>query len=118
MTPFNHIFWLVILAIASFLQNVTFSWVSRSRNSGDPAHHFRMAIMSNSVWLACSMLVMKHFWDAMESGEWRWMIAMGVVYTIATACGGTWGMIYSLKHDNETYFLSGAMENLESIIGQ
>ena len=25
---------------------------------------------------------------------------------------------YSLKHDNETYFLSGAMENLESIIGQ
>ena len=99
MTTFDHVFWLVVLTTAAFFQNVTFSWVSRSRNAGDPSHHFRMAILSNSVWLVTSLLVMKHFWEAMEGGDWLWVGLMGVAYTISTAAGGTWGMVYSMKKD-------------------
>ncbi len=43
--------WLIpLLVVVSFIQNMAFTWTSRSRNSGDPAYHRFAAWSSNGVW--------------------------------------------------------------------
>lgn len=84
---FDHLFWLAVLGVVAFLQNMSFTWTSRSRNSGDPTYHRYAAWCSNGVWLACHLLVWKHVWSAFETGEWFWLAAMAFVYVIATTEG-------------------------------
>ena len=95
----EHVMWLVILAAVAFVQNAMFTLTSRSRSSADPTHHRRCAWGSNGVWLVCHLLVWKNIWNAFETGEWGWLIAMAVVYTIATAEGSVWMMRVALRRE-------------------
>ena len=81
---------LALLAGLSFVQNMAFTAVSRSRNSGDPGYHRRCAYLSNGVWFVTHFLVLRQVWEILEVGlieSWWKLLVVGVVYALATAEG-------------------------------
>lgn len=90
---------LSLLAAASFVQNMAFTLVSRSRNAGDPTYHRWCAWASNGVWFICYVLVLKNIWEPIQKGEY-WYVALAmVVYTLSTAEGSVVMMKHLLKHE-------------------
>ena len=87
------------LAAVSFIQNAAFTAVSRSRNSGDVAHHAKWSVASNGVWFATQILVFSTVWRAVESGTYGLIAAAGVVYVLATTAGSCWMMAKMLKSE-------------------
>lgn len=90
---------LVVLAGAAFVQNMAFTWVSRSRNSGDPSYHRWAALASNSIWFVVNILVVRKVWAAIERDEWWWLAASFVVYVLATSEGSVTMMRVLLKRE-------------------
>lgn len=75
-----------IFALA-FVQNISFSIVSRSRNRNNKQYHIIAAIFSNSIWfLTFRELIL---------GEMNWMLF--IPYVIGTVVGSTYGMTISMK---------------------
>ncbi|MGR4928249.1 hypothetical protein ACIPUD_15905 [Bradyrhizobium sp. CAR08] len=92
----NAILILAGLAAVSFIQNAAFTAVSRSRNSGDVAHHAKWSVASNGVWFVTQILIWSTVWKAVESGTYA-LIAAGVVYVASTTAGSCWMMAKMLK---------------------
>ena len=90
---------LVLLAIVSFIQNMAFTWTSRSRNSGDPTYHRKAALASNGVWFLCQVLIVKNLWQAINTGNWMFVFIAGLVYVISTAEGSVLMMKILLKKE-------------------
>lgn len=90
---------LILLAIVSFVQNMAFTWTSRSRNSGDPNYHRYAAWCSNGVWFFCQMLNVKIMWEPLMNGDWVTVIIGGFVYIIATTEGSVLMMKILLKKE-------------------
>lgn len=88
---------LLALAAVSFIQNAAFTAVSRSRNSGDVAHHAKWSIASNGVWFATQILIYSSVWKAIETGSYDLIIGAGIVYVAATTAGSCWMMSTMLK---------------------
>lgn len=86
----------IILPIA-FVQNMAFTWSSRSRNSGDPFYHFRVAILSNGVWFFCNTFLMKTLWDAFKANDLTIILLLGILYIVATSLGSSYMMYLALK---------------------
>lgn len=78
---------IVILVVVAFVQNMAFTWVSRSRNSGDPGYHRYAAYCSNSIWFITNVLIWRQVWTAIEIGNWWYLLVAGLAYTIATSEG-------------------------------
>jgi hypothetical protein len=96
----HQIGYLALLAVISFVQNMCFTWTSRSRNSGDPDYHRYASWCSNGVWMGCQLLITKQVYAAFEKeGEWRWLIPMAIVYIIATTEGSVLMMRILLKKE-------------------
>lgn len=76
---------LVLLFIVVFIQNMTFTISSRSRNSGDANYHRWAAIGSNGTWFIIQVLLFNSLWTKMMDGEVWIVVVGGIVYTIATA---------------------------------
>lgn len=94
-----QILWLLAIAPVAFIQNMTFTLVSRSRNSADPNYHRKCAWLSNGTWFVCYVLIMKNIWDPIMQGDFfHVMVALGV-YTIATAEGSVFMMKKLLKSE-------------------
>jgi hypothetical protein len=93
----NTFLLLAALAAVSFVQNAAFTAVSRSRNSGDVAHHAKWSIASNGVWFVTQILIGSTVWRSIESGDYGLIGAAGVVYIIATTAGSCWMMAKMLK---------------------
>jgi hypothetical protein len=90
---------LFVLAIVSFIQNMAFTAVSRSRNSADIWFHFKCALLSNGIWLTCYMFIMKQLWPVFDAGEiWRFF-PLAFVYVISTAFGSVYMMHLALKNE-------------------
>lgn len=85
------------LGVVAFIQNMAFTWVSRSRNSGDPGYHRYAAWCSNGIWFAANVLIWRQVWSAIETGEWWRLAVAGVVYVIATSEGSVLMMRILLK---------------------
>jgi hypothetical protein len=97
-------FWILIsvIAVVGFVQNMAFTWVSRSRNSGDPGHHRKAAYCSNSIWFVCQVFILSTVWPAVTSGEF-WKVAITlVVYTASTAEGSVLQMKRMLRKETGT----------------
>ena len=95
----NDIYFLGILAIACYFQNMAFTWTSRSRNSGDPDYHRYAAWCSNGVWFFCHFLVLKQVYNVLTTSNWLLLVLTGVVYTLATAEGSVKMMRVLLKKE-------------------
>ena len=76
---------LLVLGAVAFIQNMFFTWSSRSRNSGDPGYHRKVAWGSNGVWYLCQMLIIKQVWSAIQAGNMALVALAGLVYVIATS---------------------------------
>lgn len=91
---------LVLLAIVSFVQNMFFTLVSRSRNSGDPGYHRYCAWGSNGVWFICQVMIVKNVWAAINEGNWLLAGLAGLVYAICTTEGSVLMMKRLLKAES------------------
>ncbi len=90
---------ITLLAIVAFVQNMAFTWVSRSRNSGDPTYHRKAAYCSNGIWFLTNILIWKQVWTAIETGSWLHLVAAGVAYCIATSEGSVFMMKRLLRSE-------------------
>jgi hypothetical protein len=82
-----HYLLLIPLAFCAYIQNMAFTWSSRSRNSGDPAYHRRAALASNSIWFVTHVFVWGQIWASLNSRDWRLLAATGAVYVACTTEG-------------------------------
>jgi putative flippase GtrA len=78
---------LLALAAISFIQNMAFTFTSRSRNSGDPQYHRYASWGSNGIWLLNQIFLVKIVWEPVMDGNWIQVIAAGIVYIIFTTEG-------------------------------
>ena len=80
------------LACVAFVQNMAFTWTSRSRNSGNPSYHRYAAWSSNGIWFVCSLFVFKLIWEPLLMGAY-WQVAIGgLIYILATTEGSVFMM--------------------------
>jgi len=89
--------WLIILAMLAFVQNMAFTLVSRSRNSADPGYHRYCAWGSNGIWFLCQVCIVKSIWSAIEAGNYWYVLAAGIIYTLSTTEGSVFMMKRLLK---------------------
>ena len=75
--------WAVFLVI----QNASFTFVSRARNSGSYALHALAAICSNGIWIAAQFISIAVIIDAIKSGSWYDRVWVGTFYTVFTVIG-------------------------------
>lgn len=91
----NYIF----LFVVSLIQNMAFTWVSRSRNSGDPLKHSIASIFSNGIWFLCNYFILfpEVMKSVMEGDMWD-RIIIGVIYIASTTLGSVIMMKINLGH--------------------
>ena len=87
------------LAIVAFVQNMAFTWSSRSRNSGDPNYHRYAAWASNGIWYLCQIINIKILWEPITTGDWKAIIIGFLVYTVATTEGSVFMMKKLIKKE-------------------
>lgn len=73
-----------IWAALLVLQNATFTWVSRARNSGSDGYHALAAVFSNAIWFSATFGTI-----GIVQGAESWMAKAGllVIYTSTTVAG-------------------------------
>lgn len=90
---------LVALGALAYVQNMAFTWSSRSRNSGDPGYHRYAAACSNGIWFLMQVILWNSLWQSLTTGEW-WKIALtGLVYTACTTEGSVQMMKVLIKKE-------------------
>jgi hypothetical protein len=77
----------VAWAIFLILQNASFTFVSRARNSGSYALHAIAAVCSNGIWIAAQFISLGLIIDAIKSGSWSQRLLVGAFYTVFTVAG-------------------------------
>ena len=85
------LYYLGLMAV-SFIQNMAFTWSSRSRNSGDPNYHRFAAWASNGIWYFCQVALVGLVWQPVMEGDWGKVIVGGVVYILSTTEGSVFMM--------------------------
>lgn len=86
------------LAGLAFIQNMAFTWSSRSRNSGDPSYHRRASWASNGIWFITNGLMFSILTPIMKGQEgWGWLVVAGAVYVVSTSEGSVYMMRRLLK---------------------
>lgn len=90
---------LPLLAVAAFIQNMAFTAVSRSRNAGDVSYHRRCAWASNAVWFIIQVGLFGVLWQALTTGSFAKLLAVGVTYVLATTEGSCLMMARMLKSE-------------------
>ncbi|UXQ88844.1 hypothetical protein [Tenacibaculum phage Larrie] len=78
---------LIKILLLAFIQSVSFTLVSRSRNRDNKKYHMIAALFSNSIWfLTFRELIL---------GEMNYILF--IPYVIGTILGSTYGMTISMK---------------------
>ncbi len=75
-----------ILALA-FIQNISYTMVSRSRNRDNMAYHAGCSVFSNALWFATV-----HF---LVTADMNWLLA--VPYIVGTVSGSLFGATISIR---------------------
>jgi len=78
---------LIMWAGLLLIQNASFTWVSRARNSGSILYHGVASIFSNGVWFASQIFIVNFIVDAFKSGNLSYLIFIACYYTIFTVTG-------------------------------
>jgi len=89
---------LVYLAIVGFIQNMAFTWSSRSRNSGNPLNHFFVANLSNGIWFICNFfLILPRMLEVINNDDLMGKVVIMSVYIVSTSLGSAVMMKILLK---------------------
>lgn len=83
---------LPLLAVAAAIQNAAFTAVSRSRNSADVAYHRRCSWASNAVWFTIQVGLFGVLFQALTTGSFLKVFAVGVTYVLSTTEGSCFMM--------------------------
>lgn len=86
MTQFS-VTTLLAWALFLLLQNASFTFVSRARNSGSYALHAIAAVCSNGIWMAAQFVSLGLIIDVIKTGVWRDKLFVGAFYTTFTVAG-------------------------------
>ncbi len=81
----NYLAMLTIMSLA-FVQNISFTIVSRSRNRDNKRYHMIAAVFSNGIWFMTFRELVR--------GEMNWVLF--IPYVIGTVLGSTFGMSVSM----------------------
>jgi len=103
--------------MVAFLQNMSFTWTSRSRNSGDPNYHRYAAWCSNGVWYLCQLFVVTLIWKPLLAGQFLQVAIGGIVYVLATTEGSVLMMKILLGHINIPYLSKFFVEKDKRKVG-
>jgi hypothetical protein len=86
MTQFS-ISTLAAWAVFLLIQNASFTFVSRARNSGSYVLHACAAVCSNGIWIASQFVSLGLIIDTIKSGTWGDLLFVGAFYTTFTVAG-------------------------------
>jgi hypothetical protein len=89
----------ILLFFLAVLQNMAFTWVSRSRNSGDVWYHGLAAIFSNGAWFIMTVFLWNSLWKTLTEGAIGQVMMTGVVYVAGTVVGSMLMMKWCLKFE-------------------
>jgi hypothetical protein len=94
MTLFDWSLWGLVLVI----QNVSFTFVSRARNSGSLKRHMIASLMSNGVWFASQLMLLGPVIDMIKGSQGLMTaVAAGAYYTTMTMGGSFFAHWLALK---------------------
>lgn len=79
----RYIAWALFL----LLQNASFTFVSRARNSGSYALHAAAAVCSNGVWIMSQFVSLAIIIDVIKTGTLVQKAGVVGFYTLFTVCG-------------------------------
>lgn len=77
----------ILWAASLLLQNASFTWVSRARNSGSVGYHAIAAVGSNGIWFLNQFIVIDFITKAIRSHDLWIALRAGIFYTIFTVIG-------------------------------
>lgn len=80
------------------LQNATFTWVSRARNSGSIKYHAVASLFSNSTWFASQLLLIESLVPVALSADWQTAAIIGGFYTVCTCAGAVAAHWFAMKY--------------------
>lgn len=109
---------MLLFAVVSFVQNMAFTWTSRSRNSGDPNYHRYASYASNGIWFICQMFIVSIMWKPLMSGNLLLVFIGGIIYVISTAEGSVFMMKLLLGKINVPYLTNIFVEKDKKQVGQ
>jgi hypothetical protein len=69
------------------VQNASFTWVSRARNSRSLAYHAIASIASNGIWFLSLGIAVNKVAEAQASGSWGLFAGTALFYTAFTVAG-------------------------------
>jgi hypothetical protein len=92
-----------VLGGLAYIQNMAFTWSSRSRNSGNPNYHRKAAWCSNGIWFACNIMIYKSVLTSLMAGNWPIVIGTGIVYILCTTEGSVKMMKILLKKEKGSH---------------
>ena len=78
--------WLILIGLA-FIQNVSFSLVSRARNRDHMGYHAAASVFSNGIWFATFHLLV--------TADMTWVLF--IPYLIGTVAGSLFGAKVSIR---------------------
>lgn len=84
---------LVVMFALGYMQNMAFTWSSRTRNQNDPNEHRKAAWCSNGIWYVMQVTIWGTMWKSLTSGNWVAILLTGIVYIIST----TEGSVHMMK---------------------
>jgi len=96
---------LAILIPIPFIQNMAFTWVSRSRQGGDPDYHRKAAWASNGVWAIAQAFIAANIYapittiiqtNVVNPDDVAKIVLTIIIYAIATAEGSVFMMKINL----------------------
>jgi hypothetical protein len=76
-----------LLGVLGYIQNMAFTWSSRTRNQNDTKLHRYAAWCSNGVWFLMQMTIWGTLWTALTHDSLWVIAATGLVYTLSTTEG-------------------------------
>lgn len=77
----------VLWALFLLVQNASFTFVSRARNSGSYALHAIAAVLSNGVWIASQFISIAIIIEVIRTGSLEKKIGVVLFYTFFTVLG-------------------------------
>jgi len=106
---------LIILFVIAFIQNMVFTWVSRSRNSGNVNKHMIASICSNLIWFICNFFILfPEILKTVQEGSILDRVLVLIIYTIATSLGSVVMMKVNLGH----WYIPFLTENGKDKVGE
>lgn len=86
-----------LLALVLVIQNISFTFVSRARNSKSLKYHAIASLFSNGIWFITQASIVNEMFKIFSTGQWAEIIPLGILYTACTLTGSLAAHWYALN---------------------